>query len=94
MENRSSHITSYSLYGVILTILLVLTMISVLVTKWHLGPLSVGIALLIAGIKGRTVLLYFMHLKYENLLLKIMVSGVFVLYGLVIIITFIDYLFR
>ena len=35
-----------------------------------------------------------MHLKYENLFLKLMVTGVFVLYGLVILITFVDYYFR
>jgi hypothetical protein len=35
-----------------------------------------------------------MHLKSENLFMKLMVTGVFVLYALVIIITFIDYYFR
>jgi hypothetical protein len=35
-----------------------------------------------------------MHLKFENLFLKLIVIGVFILYALVIIITFIDYLLR
>jgi cytochrome c oxidase subunit 4 len=35
-----------------------------------------------------------MHLKYESLFIKLMVGGVFLLFALVVIITFIDYLFR
>jgi lipopolysaccharide export LptBFGC system permease protein LptF len=32
-----------------------------------------------------------MHLKYEKLLLKMLVGGVFMLFFIVLIITFIDY---
>jgi hypothetical protein len=35
-----------------------------------------------------------MHMKFESLFMKLMVSGVFVLFALVVIITFIDYYFR
>jgi hypothetical protein len=35
-----------------------------------------------------------MHIRFESLFLKMMILGVFVLFALVIIITFIDYLFR
>ncbi len=94
MEHNGSHITPYTTHGIVLTVLLILTTISVFVTKWHLGAYSAGIALLIASIKVRTVIAYFMHLKTESLFLKIMVTGVFVLFGLIIIITFIDYLLR
>jgi cytochrome c oxidase subunit IV len=94
MKNTTSHITGYSTYAIILVILLALTTLSVVVTGYHLGALSVGIALLIASIKVATVISYFMHLRSENLFLKIAVSGVFVLFALIIIITFFDYLFR
>ena len=94
MKNGETHISSFSSLGIVLTVLLALTTISVLVTGWHLGPFSVAIALIIASIKVRTVLTYFMHVKFENLFLKLMITGVFVLYALVIIITFIDYYLR
>lgn len=94
MKNTTSHITEYSTYAIILVILLVLTTLSVVVTGYHLGAFSVGIALLIASVKVATVISYFMHLRSENLFLKIAVSGVFVLFALIIIITFFDYLFR
>lgn len=77
-----------------LVILLILTTISVLVTGIHLGPVTVAVALLIASVKVAIVITQFMHLKFENLFLKLAVSGVFTLFALVILITFIDYFFR
>lgn len=78
----------------VLVILLILTTISVLVTGIHLGPVTVAVALLIASVKVAIVITQFMHLKFENLFLKLAVSGVFTLFALVILITFIDYFFR
>jgi cytochrome c oxidase subunit IV len=94
MKNTTSHITGYSTYAIILVVLLLLTTLSVVVTGYHLGAISVGIALLIASFKVAAVLSYFMHLRSESKFLKVAVSGVFVLFGLVVIITFFDYLFR
>ena len=94
MENEKTHISSYLSNGIVLVALLILTTISVLVTGWHLGAFSVGVALIIASIKVRTVIFHFMHVKFENLFLKLMIVGVFAIYALVIIITFIDYYLR
>jgi cytochrome c oxidase subunit 4 len=94
MKNEEAHISSYSSHAIVLIVLLILTTISVSVTGWHFGSLSVVVALLIASIKVRTVITHFMHLKSESLFMKLMVTGVFALYALVIIITFIDYFFR
>lgn len=94
MNNETHHISSYTSHAIVLIVLLVLTSISVMATGWHLGAFTVSVALLIASIKVRTVITYFMHLKFESLFLKLLVTGVFVLYALVIIITFIDYYFR
>jgi cytochrome c oxidase subunit 4 len=94
MKNNEIHISSYSSHAIILILLLILTAVSVLVTGWHFGAFSVAVALLVASIKASTVISYFMHVKYESLFFKLMVAGVFVLYALVIIITFIDYYLR
>jgi cytochrome c oxidase subunit IV len=48
----------------------------------------------VATVKVVLVLLFFMHLKFESLLIKLMVGMVFLLFILVVVITFIDYLFR
>lgn len=92
--NEETPISSYSSLAIVLIVLLLLTTISVLVTGYHLGPFSVAIALIIASIKVRTVISYFMHIRFESLFLKLMVTAVFVIFGLILIITFIDYLLR
>lgn len=94
MEEHKQHVTSYLTYGVILVFLLVMTFLSVAATNYHLGSFTVALALTIASIKVAVVLFYFMHLKSENLFLKLAVAGVFLLFILVIVITFIDYSFR
>jgi cytochrome c oxidase subunit 4 len=94
MNDENTHISSYFSHAVVLLILLVLTTLSVTITGIHLGAFTVAAALLIASFKAATVILYFMHIRFESLFLKMMILGVFVLFALVIIITFIDYLFR
>ena len=94
MKQDEKHISSYSSLAVVLTILLVLTTISVLATGFHLGPFTVVLALVIASTKVFIVITQFMHLKFENLFLRLAVTGVFVLFALVVIITFVDYYFR
>jgi cytochrome c oxidase subunit 4 len=94
MNNEETHISSYTSHAIVLIVLLILTTISVIVTGYHLGAFSVAAALIIASIKVRTVITWFMHLRFESLFLKLMVTAVFVIYGLIIIITFTDYLLR
>lgn len=94
MKNEETHISSYASHAIVLIVLLILTTVSVLVTGLQLGPFSVLVALVIASIKVRTVITHFMHMKFESLFMRLMVTGVFTLFALVIIITFIDYYFR
>ena len=94
MSNKGSHTTEYMTLVKVLLVLLFLTFLTISVTSFHLAAFTVTIALLIAGVKSFMVLSYFMHLKYENLLLRILVSMVFVLFFVIVLITFIDYSFR
>ena len=94
MTNDKPHISSYFSLVKVLVILLLLTTLSVGLTAYHLGAFSVTIALLIASIKVATVISQYMHMKFESLFLKLMISGVFLIFALVIILTFVDYYFR
>jgi len=94
MANNTTHTTEYKVLAKVLLILMFLTFLTISVTSFHLGAFSVTVALLIAGVKGFLVLTYFMHLKYESTLLRILVAMIFVLYAVIILITFIDYAFR
>lgn len=94
MANNTTHTTEYRVLARVLLVLMFLTFLTISVTSYHLAAFSVTIALLIAGTKGFLVLTYFMHLKYESLLLRILVAMIFVLYAVIILITFIDYAYR
>ncbi len=94
MNNHPAHISSYLLNGTVLLILLILTTLTVLLIHFHLGALTVALALLIAMLKGSLVITYFMHLKFEYPLLRILVAGVILFYISIVLVTFIDYLYR
>ncbi len=94
MEKSQNHISSYTSLGIVLVVLLSLTALSVFITQFHFGAFSVAVAMLIAAVKGSVVLIYFMHLKFESGIVKVLVGGVFILYLLIFVVTFIDYLFR
>jgi cytochrome c oxidase subunit 4 len=72
----------------------VLTTFTILVPWLDLTAFTALIALLLASTKAGIVMTYFMHLKLEDLLLKILVIMVLLIYASVILLTFSDYIFR
>jgi cytochrome c oxidase subunit IV len=94
MEHTANHITSFRTYGIILVALLFLTALTVTVTWVNAGQLAIAIALGIACVKSSIVLFYFMHLKFDVLLFRILVGMVFLLILIVFVVTFFDYFFR
>lgn len=94
MENNHNHITKYSLNLTVLVILLLLTAVTVGVAWFDFKDWTIAVAMLIASIKAFLVLTFFMHLKYEKLVLKLMVGMVFLLLAVTFVILFFDYLFR
>ena len=76
----SSHIVSFKTYLNIILILLGLTVVTVLASRVDFGWLNLIIAMGIATAKAVLVLMYFMHLKYDDKsYLVIFLSGVFFL---------------
>ena len=94
MSEDKHHIVPYRLYAIVLVVLLILTFSSIAITEIELGKYTVAGALIFAGIKSFLVLTYFMHLKYDKRYIKIMVGFVFAIFVVVIVITFLDYLYR
>ena len=66
MTTAGNHILTYKKLLRVLSILFILTVVTILASRFDLGWLNIWIALLIASAKSSLVLLYFMHLKYEN----------------------------
>ncbi len=94
MSEDKPHISSYASSIWILLALLLLTIATVSVTSVNLGPLSVSVAMFIASMKATLVLLYFMHLKFDHKIYRLMMTIVLLLFFAIIILTFLDYSFR
>jgi len=94
MIAEEKHITGYSVYVWVLIFLMSMTCLTITVTWLHLSALTVLIAMIIAVIKGASVITWFMHLKFESSLFKVLVVVVLTVYALVIGLTFFDYLYR
>jgi cytochrome c oxidase subunit 4 len=60
------HVSSVAEFTFVFAALLVLTILTYLVSFAGLGPWSLPVAMTIAVTKGSLVVLYFMHLKYED----------------------------
>jgi len=94
MSHLETHITDYRVYGWVLLALLILTSITITVTWIDLSALTVLVALIIASVKSFIVLRYFMHLKFESGIFTVFIVMVLLIYVLVIVLTFFDYLLR
>lgn len=94
MEKEKHHIVPYKVYVYILAVLLTFTFLSIGITKINLGEYSVLGAMIFASIKSFLVLAWFMHLKFDQPFLRIMVGFVVLVFFAVIFITFLDYYFR
>ena len=76
----SEHIVPFKTYLNVLLVLLGLTAVTVLVSLVDFGILNLIISMGIATLKAVLVLMYFMHLKYDDkTYLAIFLSGVFFL---------------
>ncbi len=93
-HNDKPHIVPYKTFLLVLGALLAFTFVSIAVTNYDLGPLTVVTALVLATAKTILVLTFFMHLKWDVKMFAILITAVLILIGVVIFITFLDYLYR
>lgn len=94
MSENKTHISSYGSHLLVLACLIALTIVTVAITSVQLGAFNTTAAMIIASTKAAIVLLYFMHLKFDDKIFRFMVALVLLIYAVVIIITFFDYLYR
>jgi cytochrome c oxidase subunit IV len=95
MQNeQQQHIMKYKTQAFVLLCLLGLTGVTVGISFIDLGPFNIWLALLIASLKGSLVLMFFMHLKYENRVLIFSFIGTIFFLSIMISFTFWDVAFR
>lgn len=93
-EQTQHHGPGYGVFVGIWGALMALTAVTVWVASVNLGFLNVVVALAVASVKASLVVFVFMHLKYENLTLKLMVLTAFVILSIFIGLTFFDTAYR
>lgn len=93
-QEKDHTLVKYTLYAKIWLALIVLTTITVSVSYLDMKKFTVFTIMLIATIKASLVILYFMHLRYEKPMYRVMILFVLFTYATFILLTFSDYSFR
>ncbi len=88
------HIISFGKLTAVWATLLFLTAVTILVTRFDLGGLKVICALTVACTKAGLVIAFFMHMKYENRLMQLLLFVALVTLAIFIGLTFFDVLYR
>jgi len=92
MEQKNNR--PFSTYVGIWLGLLMLTVLTVTVAGLNLGSLSVIGAIAIAAVKSSLVIMFFMHIKYEDKVFKIMLALTVFTLVVILLLTFADTAFR
>lgn len=87
--DQHDHVPSYGKNVMIWLALVALTALTVTVASVNLGDYTFFVAMLIASIKAMLVINIFMHIKYDDILMK----GILVACGFIILVVFVIYSF-
>ena len=93
-EEQSPPVSSYGSILLTYIVLLVLAGTSVTLSTMNLGGANLWGPLLIAPIQAGLVIFFFMHMRHEKRLLKLLLLAVLVTLSVFIALTFVDTLFR
>ena len=91
---HTEHIVSYKKLVAVWLTLLILTVATIAITRADLGAAKVWAALGIASLKSGLVIAFFMHMKYETRLFRIILFVALVTLAIFIGFTFFDVLYR
>tara|TARA_B100001540_G_scaffold68548_2_gene61718 strand:- start:2556 stop:2954 length:399 start_codon:yes stop_codon:yes gene_type:complete len=100
MSNHENHITPLSTYLIVFAGLILCTVLTLLTARpdlfyldasfFDLGSFNIVLAMLIASFKASLVLMFFMHLYYDNKLNLALILGSVVFVGIFIAVTMLD----
>lgn len=89
-HQSTHHVIPAKVFVIILGILLVLTVLTVVFHSMQLGSLAAPVAFIIATTKAVLVMAYFMHLKYDTTINKMIFGTAFFFVALLFILCVID----
>ena len=89
-----SHVAPKSQLFAVFAALMVLTVVTVLVSRVDLGSFNLPVAMAVAVTKALLVILIFMEVKYSPRLVQVTAAVGFLFLGIMILYTMTDYLSR
>lgn len=94
MSEHSEHVVPVTTYVTVFLALLVLTALTTFIAYIDLGTYNTVVALIIAVIKMMIVILFFMHVKYNKGLTRIVIVAAFFWLGIMMTLILSDELSR
>lgn len=91
---KHDHHVGYGTYVMVWFGLIALTSITVSVAGISLGSVTLITALIIATVKSILVINYFMHVKFDNFVIKLFIGVCLLVIAIISILTFSDLSFR
>ncbi|HYO79077.1 MAG TPA: cytochrome C oxidase subunit IV family protein [Thermoanaerobaculia bacterium] len=88
------HVAPLGMYFAVFFALMILTVLTVWVSRIDLGAFNTAVAMGIAILKATVVILWFMHVIHSPRMTWIVVISSFVWLGVLFVLTFSDYLTR
>lgn len=88
------HVSSSAMFLNVLVVLLILTVITVAASRFDFGAANMLIAMLIASVKASLVMAFFMHLKWDTAINKIVFLSSFLFLALLFVFTLADHATR
>lgn len=89
-----SHVAPKSQLYAVFGALMVLTVVTVLVSRVDLGYMNLPVAMAVAVAKALLVILIFMEVKYSPKLVQVTAASGFLFLGIMVLYTMTDYLSR
>ena len=84
------HVVGAHVFLNVLVALLILTVVTVLISRFDFGSGNMIMAMVVAGIKASLVMAIFMHLRWDTAINKIFFLGSFILLSLLFLFSFAD----
>ncbi len=94
MSEHTHEPVPYRTFILIWVALVILTGVTIAVSRVHLGALNIWVALGVASVKSSLVIFVFMHLRQESRLFKIGLLVMLSILAIFIGLTFFDVLYR
>jgi cytochrome c oxidase subunit 4 len=94
MEESEKHIVNTKTYIFVWVVLLCLTGLTIKAAQMKMGEWSMVANIAIASMKASLVLWFFMHLKYEKRLFKLLIFVPLITISIIIGLTFFDIWYR